>query len=166
MHTSVFVSFETIQYSIWCQNRGCICISSTRRTYRSNPHPSCIHSSFYKQNFPQRRVRDRIIQQSYQHTEHSFYTVERLSWIIQLKFCTFPQEIQQVSSHPMEILTTRTPRNTSITRLIPCTETILHTRGLPTAVQHGSKHSAWQKLILCPYSILGGPVILPAETAF
>ena len=152
IHTSVFVSFETIQYSTWCQNRGCICISSTRRTYRSNPHPS-----FYKQNFPQRRVRDPIIQQSYQHTEHSFYTVERLSWIIQLKFCTFPQEIQQVSSHPMEIntsaerifiLTTRTPRNTSITKLIPCTETIPHTRGLPTAVQHGCKHSAWQKLIL------------------
>ena len=157
IHTSVFVSFETVKHSTWCQNRGCICISSTRRTYRSNSHPSYIHSSFYKQNFPQRRVRDPIIQQFYQHREYSFYTVEKLSWIIQLKFCTFPQEIQQVSSHPMQIntsakrifiLTTRTPRNTSTTRFIPCKETILHTRGLPTAVSHGSKHSAWQKLIL------------------
>ena len=29
----------------WCQNRGCICISSTRRTYRSNPADSYIHPS-------------------------------------------------------------------------------------------------------------------------
>ena len=38
----MFVSFKCIQYPTWCQNRGCICMSSTRRTYRSNPHPSCI----------------------------------------------------------------------------------------------------------------------------
>ena len=44
IRTSVFVSFKRIQYSTWCQNRGCICISSTRRTYRSNPAVSCIHS--------------------------------------------------------------------------------------------------------------------------
>ena len=34
-----------IQYSTLCQNRGCICISSTRRTYKSNPAVSCIYPS-------------------------------------------------------------------------------------------------------------------------
>ena len=34
-----------IQYSTWCQNRGCSYISSTRRIYRSNPAVSCISPS-------------------------------------------------------------------------------------------------------------------------
>ena len=50
IHTSEFVSFKCIQYSTWCQNRGCICISSTRRTYRSNPAVSCIHSVIQTRN--------------------------------------------------------------------------------------------------------------------
>ena len=65
IRTSLFVSFifnteydlhefrlKLIQYSIlgllthnatWCQNRGCICISSTRRTYGRIHATSCIH---------------------------------------------------------------------------------------------------------------------------
>ena len=43
IRTSEFFSFKHIQYSTWCQNRGCICISSTRRTYRLNPAVYCIH---------------------------------------------------------------------------------------------------------------------------
>ena len=50
IHTSEFVSFKRIQYSTWCQNRGCICISSTRRTYRSNPAVFCIHSVIQTRN--------------------------------------------------------------------------------------------------------------------
>ena len=34
-----------IQYSTWCQNRGCSYISSRRRIYRSNPAVSCIFPS-------------------------------------------------------------------------------------------------------------------------
>ena len=48
--TSEFVSFKRIQYSTWCQNRGCICISSTRRTHRLNPAVSCIHSVIQTRN--------------------------------------------------------------------------------------------------------------------
>ena len=48
--TSEFVSFKRIQYSTWCQNRGCICISSTRRTYRSNAAVSYIHSVIQTRN--------------------------------------------------------------------------------------------------------------------
>ena len=38
-------SFYSIQYSTWCQNRGCSYISSRRRIYRSNPAVSCISPS-------------------------------------------------------------------------------------------------------------------------
>ena len=48
--TSEFVSFKHIQYSTWCQNRGCICISSTRRTYRLNPAVSCTPSVIQTRN--------------------------------------------------------------------------------------------------------------------
>ena len=48
--TSEFISFKCIQYSTWCQNRGCICISSTRRTCRLNPAVSCIHSVIQTRN--------------------------------------------------------------------------------------------------------------------
>ena len=34
-----------IQYSTWCQNRGCSYISSRRRIYRSNPAVPCIFPS-------------------------------------------------------------------------------------------------------------------------
>ena len=36
---------KPIQYSTWCQNRGCSYISSRRRIYRSNPAVSCIFPS-------------------------------------------------------------------------------------------------------------------------
>ena len=48
--TSEFVSFKCIQYSTWCQNRGCICISLTRRTCRLNPAVSCTHSVIQTRN--------------------------------------------------------------------------------------------------------------------
>ena len=55
MFTSLFLSFETLQYSTRCQN-----ISLTRRTYRLNPHPSCIEIKFCKQNFSKRRGEERF----------------------------------------------------------------------------------------------------------
>ena len=36
---------KCIQYSTWCQNRGCSYISSRTRIYRSNPAVSCISPS-------------------------------------------------------------------------------------------------------------------------
>ena len=44
VHLCLFHS-KLLQYSTWCQNRGCSYISSTRRIYRSNPAVSCISSS-------------------------------------------------------------------------------------------------------------------------
>ena len=53
IRTSSFVSFETNVFhstlgllthnATWCQNRGCICISSTRRTYGRIHAVWCIH---------------------------------------------------------------------------------------------------------------------------
>ena len=47
VHTYILVCFiqNSIQYSTWCQNRGCSYISSRRRIYRSNPAVSCIFPS-------------------------------------------------------------------------------------------------------------------------
>ena len=50
VHTYIFVCFIQNYYigllannATWCQNRGCICISSTRRTYGRIHSVSCIH---------------------------------------------------------------------------------------------------------------------------
>ena len=47
VHMYIFVCFirNSIQYSTWCQNRGCSYISSRRRIYRLNPAVSCIFPS-------------------------------------------------------------------------------------------------------------------------
>ena len=56
VHTYIFVCFTlrvilqgfVTQNATWCQNRGCICISLTRRTYgriHSSFPASCIHSN-------------------------------------------------------------------------------------------------------------------------
>ena len=42
---SCLFHLKHIQYSTWCQNRGCSYISSRRRIYRSNPAVSCIFPS-------------------------------------------------------------------------------------------------------------------------
>ena len=49
-----------IQYSTWCQNRGCICISSARRTY-GRIHSSFLHPAYiqtiilWTELFPKKR---------------------------------------------------------------------------------------------------------------
>ena len=50
VHTYILVCFIRNYYigllannATWCQNRGCICISSTRRTYGRIHAVSCIH---------------------------------------------------------------------------------------------------------------------------
>ena len=46
--------------------------------------------------FQEEGKRDPIIQQFYQHTKYSFFSAEGFSWMLQLKFCICPQEIQQI----------------------------------------------------------------------
>ena len=42
LHPVLECLFQSVQYSPWCQNRGCSYISSRRRIYRSNPAVPCI----------------------------------------------------------------------------------------------------------------------------
>ena len=55
VHTYIFVCFTlrvilqgfVTQNATWCQNRGCICISSTRRTY-GRIHSSFLHPAYIR----------------------------------------------------------------------------------------------------------------------
>ena len=88
---------QHIQYSTWCQNRGCICISSKRRTYRLNPVVFCIHSVIQTRNiilqtelFPKKR-REKISKERY------FNPQELHSTRITTRFQCFHMQ----SSHPV-----------------------------------------------------------------
>ena len=70
--------------STWCQNRGCICISSTRRTYgRIHMHPAYIQTStiiLQTELFTKKRrekIQGEILQSSsstvFPHRIHPFY---------------------------------------------------------------------------------------------
>ena len=139
VHMYISVCFiQNIQYSTWCQNRGCICISS-RRTYRSNPHPSCIHST---SRIFQRRGKERSnnISQSLM-----FY-----------KSCNRMQQVpvHYLSNHRNCILIPRrlyhSARNSTVSSR---RNFILTTRDILQVFSLRSKHSKWQKFIPCPYSI-------------
>ena len=159
-----------------CQNRGCICISSKRRTHRSNPLPSCIHSTFYKQNFPRKRGRDPIIQQF---LLTSFYMVERLFWLDtsvsnnSLRVTTqIVQEIQKIPVIPCR-LSSPARRNFILTTKL---QQILQEEAHPMPLQHSYAYQAdsravpsilyGRKSFCAPTVFPGLPVILPVETTF
>ena len=156
IRTSEFVSFKRIQYSTSCQNRGCICISSIRRTYRSNPAVSCNTFSH-----PDKKLNsaNRII--SSRRGERDI-PVHLLSLQIQRFYKCFYMQ----SSHPSKELSSpyrinSSPRNT---RLIPCRllpgilqylfpmhPSILHSRkwpGLPYKDSQPSSNSIHRNSIL------------------
>ena len=146
IHLCLFHSkpVQHVQYSTWCQNRGCICISSRRRTYRLNPAiPAYIliilqilqDRIFYKE--------EKISKKRYQ--AHFSLQIQCFLQDFQCvhmqfnKFSVIPckenystyrinsstrnlQEILQLQNHPMHI----------------------DTRHPPATVPHASKHSTWQ----------------------
>ena len=158
IHTSEFVSFKCIQYSTWCQNRGCICISSTRRTYRLNPAVSCIQSVIQARNIilqtelflqeeGKREIPIHLLNlqlQSILHinirTRTQFYSVSTCNPVIpskeiilHIELILLPQEISKkyynYKAHPMQA----------------------DTRHPPATVPHAPKHSTWQKPSWTPY---------------
>ena len=163
--TSVFVSFKHIQYSTWCQNRGCICISSRRRTYRSNPAVSCIHSSIL---IILQILQDRIF---YKEEEREDIQGEipgssqSSSTVSSTVFPVFPHAIQ--GKDRIFILlqedSSNSTRNTSTTRLIPCIQILGILQQLSPmhpSILHGRIR------LQAPYSTPRLPAILPIETAF
>ena len=168
----ILVCFIPIQYSTWCQNRGCICISSTRRTYRiqssSFLHTPVIQTSIIilqTELFLHKEGKERF-QYIYSAFEYSvFYSRSSAStWnstsfqssharktILHIKLILlqeFSKKYFNYKAHPMQA----------------------DTRHPPTTVPHASKHSTLQKPSQGdqgdPIRTPRLPVILPTETAF
>ena len=141
------------QNATWCQNRGCICISSTRRTYGRiheqfpayNPVIQTSTIILWTELFPKKRRekdprRDSSIYLRVQNT------------VVFPQIIHILQELQDFFEYSVFYsVSTRNPatpsnsayrinsstRNTTTTRLIPC-------RLLPATVPRVSKHSTWQ----------------------
>ena len=129
--------------STWCQNRGCICISSTRRTYGR------IHEQFPAYNpviqtriiilwtelFPKKRrekIQGEILQSIFEY---------RIQWCLHIStrttvFYTQSSRFPVIPCYSPYRINSST-RNTTTTRLIPC-------RLLPATVPRVSKHSTRQ----------------------
>ena len=150
------------QNATWCQNRGCICISSTRRTY-GRIHSSFLHPA-YIQTSTINSV-DRIISKE----EERERRYPRRDSSIYLRV-VFPHSYKNYS---VSTRNPATPSNSTYrinssprtTRLIPC-------RLLPATVPLVSKHSTRQNKapgppysIPRPYRTSRLPVILPGRNS-
>ena len=133
-----------IQYSTWCQNRGCICISSTRGTYRSNPAVPCILPSilkvqFYKVEFPKKR-REKIQGENFNLHSNSN---PRVIQCLHMQFNKFPVILcrKKTILHTELILLQEFSKKYYNYKAHP-----MHTdtRHPPAAVPHASNHSTWQ----------------------
>ena len=135
------------QNATWCQNRGCICISSTRRTYGRihSSSPAYIQTStiiLWTELFPKKR-REKIqgeISSIYLQVQNTvvfphFYKNYKISSNT-VYSTVFPHAIQQLQGNSTYRINS-SPRNTTTTRLIPC-------RLLPATVPRVSKHSTRQ----------------------
>ena len=125
IRTSSFVSFETTTTLVcwannvtWCQNRGCICISSTRRTYGRIHTVFCIHPVIqtstiilWTELFPKKRrekIQGEILQD---------LIPARIQECFQ---CFYMQSSNYNYKFNSSYRTNSTTRNTRTTRLIPC----------------------------------------------
>ena len=92
VHTYIFVCFTlrvilqgfVTQNATWCQNRGCICISSTRRTY-GRIHSSFLHPAYIRtiilwtELFPKKRrekIQGEILQSIFEYSGVSTFLQE------------------------------------------------------------------------------------------
>ena len=113
VHTYIFVCFTlrvilqgfVTQNATWCQNRGCICISSTRRTY-GRIHSSFLHPAYIRtiilwtELFPKKRrekIQGEILQSSSTVVFPHSYKIPSNT----VYSTVFLHAIQQVSSHPV-----------------------------------------------------------------
>ena len=157
------------QNATWCQNRGCICISSTRRTYGRiheqfpayNPVIQTRTIILWTELFPKKR-REKIQGENFNLSSSTVV----FPHILQELQCFYTQSsrfpvIPCYSTYRIN----SSPRNTTTTRLIPC-------RLLPATVPRVSKHSTRQNKapglpfsIPRPYSTSRLPVILPGRNS-
>ena len=85
VHTYIFICFTlrvilqgfVIQNATWCQNRGCICISSTRRTYGRIHIPATI--ILWTELFPKKKrekIQREILQSIFEYSGVSTFLQE------------------------------------------------------------------------------------------
>ena len=142
------------QNATWCQNRGCICISSTRRTYgrihSSFLHPAYIQTStiiLWTELFPKKRrekIQGEILQSIFEYSGVS----------------TFLQELQDSFEYSVFYsVSTRNPTSFQSSRAILHTELILPQEILQ--LQGSSRAGSFQQLFPVSPSILHGRTRLP-----
>ena len=174
VHTYIFVCFTlhvilqgfVTQNATWCQNRGCICISSTRRTY-GRIHSSFLHPAYIRtiilwtELFPKKRREkiSKVLQSIFEYSGVSTFLQELQDSFEYSVFYSVSTRNPATPSNSAYRINSST-RNTTTTRLIPC-------RLLPATVPRVSKHSTRQNKASGPpystprpYSTSRLPVIL------
>ena len=158
------------QNATWCQNRGCICISSTRRTYGRIHMLPVIQTRtiiLCTELFPKKRrekIQGEILQSIFEYSGVSTFLQELQDSFEYSVFYSVSTRNPVTPSNSAYRINSST-RNTTTTRLIPC-------RLLPATVPHVSKHSTRQNKapgppysIPRPYSTSRLPVILPGRNS-
>ena len=134
VHTYIFVcstmrvilqGFVT-QNATWCQNRGCICIFSTRRTYgrihSSFLHPAYIQTStiiLWTELFPKKRrekIQGEILQSIFEYSGVSTFLQDSFEYSVFYSVSTRNPATPSNSAYRIN----SSIRNTTTTRLIPC----------------------------------------------
>ena len=132
VHTYIFVCFTlrvilqgfVTQNATWCQNRGCICISLTRRTY-GRIHSSFLHPAYIRtiilwtELFPKKRrekIQGEILQSIFEYSGVSTFLQELQEYSVFYSVSTRNPATPSNSAYRIN----SSPRNTTTTRLIPC----------------------------------------------
>ena len=132
VHTYIFVCFTlrvilqgfVTQNATWCQNRGCICISSTRRTY-GRIHSSFLHPAYIRtiilwtELFPKKRrekIQGEILQSIFEYSGVSTFLQDSFEYSVFYSVSTRNPATPSNSAYRIN----SSPRNTTTTRLIPC----------------------------------------------
>ena len=129
------------QNATWCQNRGCICISSVRRTY-GRIHIPASTIILWTELFPKKRrekIQGEILQSIFEYSGVSTFLQElQCSYTQSSKFPAIPCRINSSTRILQEIIQLQgSSRAGSFQQLFPVSPSILHGRiRLPASLQH------------------------------
>ena len=132
VHTYIFRLFYlrvilqgfVTQNATWCQNRGCICISSTRRTYGRIHMLPVIQTStiiLWTELFPKKRREkiSKVLQSIFEYSGVSTFLQELQDPFEYSVFYSVSTRNPATPSNSAYRINS-SPRNTTTTRLIPC----------------------------------------------
>ena len=156
VHTYIFVCFTlrvilqgfVTQNATWCQNRGCICISSTRRTYGRIHMLPVIQTRtiiLCTELFPKKRrekIQGEILQSIFEYSGVTTFLQDSSNTVYSTVFLHAIQQLQVILHTelilPQEILQLQgSSRADSFQQLFPVSPSILHGRiRLPASLQY------------------------------